>query len=241
MAAVAAKSARVLSDEFDLSTYFNSADVTREAAVPETTAFQASARSYLMGLVGGTASLAGFFDSVAGGEDVVLNAALGAASGQVVTVAPEGLAVGKRLDVLSSRLTRYQKSAPVDGVVGVSADIQADGGIDGGVALHDVTAETATANGTSVDNAASTANGGVGHLHVTANTRNGTLDVKIQHSTDNAVWADLITFAQIAASTVGKERKSVTGTVNRYTREVHTIAGTTGSVTPVVAFARKNA
>jgi hypothetical protein len=63
------------------------------------------------------------------------------------------------------------------------------------------------------------------------------LDVKIQHSTDNVTFADLITFTQ--ATDVTSQRISVTGTVNRYTRETRTIGGSsTPTFTYAVAFAR---
>jgi hypothetical protein len=97
--------------------------------------------------------------------------------------------------------------------------------------LHPLGAETGAGSGTSVDNAASSANGGRGNLHVTAATGSGT--VKVQHSTDNAVWADLVTFT--AATGATSETKEVTGTVNRYLRANHA-PGT--SITYVLGFAR---
>ena len=61
-----------------------------------------------------------------------------------------------------------QPSGPVGDVVAWTVEVRADGILVRGVSLHDLEAETADENGTSVDNAALTSNGGLGVLHVTA-------------------------------------------------------------------------
>jgi hypothetical protein len=92
-----------------------------------------------------------------------------------------------------------------------------------GVVLANTTI-TATTNFTSVDNAASSANGASGYLQVLTPTSTDTYVVKIQHSTDNNVWADLITFT-LNGSVRGSERIAATGTVNRYVRAQATRTG----------------
>jgi hypothetical protein len=79
--------------------------------------------------------------------------------------------------------------------------------------------------------------GGAAFLQVTAQSGGGNLVVKVQHSVDDGVWVDLITFASVAA--VGAQRAAVanTVTVNRYTRELHTISA--GSATFSMAFGRR--
>lgn len=89
-------------------------------------------------------------------------------------------------------------------------------------------------NGTSVDNAASSANGGIGYLHLTASS-GGTWAFTIQHSTDNSTFSDLITFSA-NGSAVTAEQGTVTGTVNRYVR--FRAVRTSGTVTAWVAFVR---
>ncbi len=100
---------------------------------------------------------------------------------------------------------------------------------------------TATGNGTSVDNGASTTNGGAGFLSVPVNTRNGNITVKIQHSADNSTFADLVTFTVVSSTTKTSQRVEVASgtTVNRYLRVNYTVAGSSGSATPVVAFTRR--
>jgi len=62
----------------------------------------------------------------------------------------------------------------------------------------------------------------------------GTVTVKVQHSSDNLTYADLITFSNVTAA--GAQRATVTGTVNRYTRVTYT--ATSGTATFVVGFGR---
>ena len=240
MAFIHGKNTKVLVDQYDLSAYFKSSDTSMKADQAKTTTFGKLANTYLAGLIDSTAKLSGYFDPAAGASDAVLRAALASALGQTVTIAPPGFALGTFCQLLSARESDYGVKTAIDGVVETDATFQADGPIDSGLALRSLTADTATANGAAVDNTAATTNGGVGHLHVTAVSGTTPSDtVKVQHSVDNSVWVDLITFT--AATAVGAQRSEVaTGTtVNRYLRETHTITGTTPSFTNVVAFARR--
>jgi len=85
-----------------------------------------------------------------------------------------------------------------------------------GVVLAPGTAFTATDNGASVDNAASSASGALAHLHVTVSD-GGTWAYKVQDSANNSDWADLITFSSDGTVIAG-ERGDVAGTVDRYLR-----------------------
>lgn len=237
------KSAAVLHGIYDLSAYMNNATTNSSVETGETTNFgSGGSKTYIAGLKDGTLSLAGLFDGAAGAVDVVLSGALGT-NDVVTTVMPQGAGtIGNRAILAWSTETSYDVTTPVADVVSVSAEFQADGGIDNGVVLADLSARTASvAAGTAVDNSASSANGGVAHLHVTANTRNGSTTVKVQHSVDNSVWVDLVTFTAVGTSTTTSERTVVAAgtTVNRYLRHTMSIGGTTGSITYSVAFARR--
>lgn len=239
MAFVHGKKTAVLVDKYDLSAFFNSVDSDRSLEAVESTTFGKDAKTYVPGLGDGSISLGGLYDGAANAVDAVLQTALGATSDNVVTIVFGGAAtVGNAAQLAAVIESDYKISAGVGDLVSVTADLQPDGGVYGGQLLLDLAARTATANGTAIDNTASSANGGVGNLHIT--TVSGTtpsITVKIQHSTDNSTWADLITFT--AATAAGAEQKTVTGTVNRYIRATVTISGTTPSFTLAVAFARK--
>ena len=67
---------------------------------------------------------------------------------------------------------------------------------------------------------------------------NGNTTIKVQHSANDSSWADLITFTVVGASTKLGEIKAVTGTVNRYLRVTASTAGSSGSITFMVAATR---
>jgi hypothetical protein len=124
--------------------------------------------------------------------------------------------------------------------VSISAEFEVDGGVDDGVILHTGAETTSTVNSTSVDNGASSTNGAVANLHVVANTRTASSTYKVQHSSDNSTWVDLITFTAVAGTTKAKESKAVTtNPVNRYLRAQATLGGTTNSATYTIAIARR--
>lgn len=239
------KNTVVLFDKYDLSQYFNSATTTATAEAVETTTFGSANKTYAIGMKDGMISLEGLWAGDANGVDEVLSAAVGSSSKKIITVATEGATLGRRAKLINTDETSYEIASAVADMVTITAEAQASGtvgGFDGGVLLAaNQTVSSVTAN-TSVDNSTSSANGGVAHLHVTANTRNGAATIKVQHSANNSTWADLVVFTATTSSTTTSERIEVAAgtTVNRYVRaNISAIAGSTGSVTLTVGFARR--
>lgn len=241
MAFIHGKSAVVLQNEFNLSTYFNDISISRSIETAETTAFGASAKAYIVGLIDGTLSLSGMFDGSANAIDAEMTDVLGVNAGAVISASVSGVTtIGTRMISTTGKLTSYEVTAPVGDVVSANAEFQADDGIGNAVSLAALGAITTTTTGTSVDNGASSANGGFATLHVTANTMNNSTVCKVQHSADNSTWADLQTFTSVATTIVTAERIKVANstTVNRYLRAVATPAGA-GSFTYHINFARQ--
>lgn len=132
--------------------------------------------------------------------------------------------------------TGYDVLGQLAGLTKANVTYGVSGQVDDGVILQPHTALTATTTGTSVDNAASSANGGAGYLEVSAYSGFTSVVCKVQHSADDSVWADLITFATVTSAPTA-ERIPVGGTVNRFTRSLVTVSGS-GSITPFLGFAR---
>ncbi len=239
------KNTVVVFDKFDLTTYFNSVTTSAMAEAVETTTFGSANKTYAVGMKDGTVSLEGLWAGDVLGVDETLTAAIASTTKKIITVGSEGAAIGRRAQLINTDETSYEISSAVADMVSISAEAQASGtvgGLDGGVLLAVQQSVTATVNNTSVDNSASSANGGVGHLHVTANTRNGAATIKIQHSANNSTWADLTVFTATTSSTTTSERIEVAAgtTVNRYLRTiVSAFAGSSGSATITVGFARR--
>ncbi|NBV35780.1 MAG: hypothetical protein EBR94_00695 [Bacteroidetes bacterium] len=241
MAFIHGKSAVVLQNEFNLSAYFNDISISRSIETAETTAFGSTAKSYIVGLIDGTLSLSGMFDGAANAIDQEMTDVLGVNAGAIISASVSGVTtIGTRMISTTGKLTSYEVTAPVGDVVSANAEFQASDGIGNAVSLAALGAITATTTGTSVDNGASSSNGGFATLHVTANTMNAATVCKVQHSADNSTWADLQSFTSVATTVVTAERLKVANgtTVNRYLRAVATPAGT-GSFTYHINFARQ--
>ena len=248
MAVPHGKHTEVLIDEYDLSGWLSSASISHVLGTHETPRFGLNSMRRIVGYGEGSLDYAGFWETDALNPDIVdiIEAILGSDVGQLFTVSITAVpAVGDRCHLIKVKKGDYEIESG-DDATRVSGSAQSDGDVESGPLLHPLGAETATANGASVDltsaaqgsSTATRPSGAVGHLHVTAASgTTPTLDVIIQHSTDNATWVDLITFTQVTAA--GKERIEVTGTVNRYVRAIYTIGGTGPSFTFAVAFARR--
>ena len=241
MAFIHGKSAQILHGAYNLSSFLNDASASADVEVAETTAFGSSAKTYIVGLKDGTVSASGMFDGAASATDEVLSASIGSDTLAPVTIGYDGTTLGNRVTILKAKTTSYEVSTPVGDVVAVSYSAQADGGLDQGVSLAALASVSATTTGSSHDNSASSANGGVAQLHVTANSRDADATIKVQHSADNLTFADLATFTVVATTVTTSERVIVASgtTVNRYLRAVNTLASGTGSITYQVSFARR--
>lgn len=242
MTFVHGRSAVLLVDQYDLSAYLSSTDWTDSVDIPATTTLgNVAARRQVVGARDGSVSLAGYYDSAAGGSHPVLSTMRAGTNPSVITEFPELSTIGLPAQMVYAREKSLKEGSKVDGVTPISVDLDADDGVDHGVSLHALAAVTATGGSASVDNAASSANGGIGHVHCTSVSAGGdTLDVKLQHSVNDADWVDLTpAFAQLAAA--GKERITIAAgtTINRYLREYHTVAGADVSIVYAVAFARR--
>lgn len=236
------KDAAIVHGATALTSFLNDGSVSQDIETAETTVFGTAggAKTYIVGLRDATLSASGLFDGAAGAVDAVLSTSIGSDTLAPVLFAQSGITAGNRCYIMQAKTTSYEVSAPVGDVVSVSYDAQADGGTDDAILLTALAAVTATGNGTAQDNTSSTTNGGVGQLHVTANSMNNNMIFKVQHSADNSTWADLVTFTTVATTVTTSERITVaTGTtVNRYLRAEYTASGT-GSITFTMAFARR--
>jgi len=243
MARMHGKDVRVYLGYRDVSTDLASVDVTANADTHDVTTFGAEYVTYDPGLGSWDASVDGFYQTNSGGsvtsierqfEELLGSDTAGASvlsiyDGDADAVGDFGILCSEAI------LTKHAQPIAVADIVKINGTLQGNGraGLNG-VLLHVLGADSTSTNGTSVDNAASSANGGRSNLHVTAVTGTGGT-VKIQHSTNNSTWVDLVTFT--ASTAASCQTLTVTGTVNRYLRAISTI-NSTSSVTFVAGFAR---
>jgi hypothetical protein len=182
-------------------------------------------------------SAEGYYNDSNGFVQQLTDALTNPASGSGITSAFPGNAtsIGAAGVVLPDGLIKMVGDPlKVDNLVMVQFEMQSNGkpGLTAKL-LHPLGTESATGSSTYFDRGASSANGGMANLHVTAVTGVNPATIKVQHSTDHSVWVDLITFAAVSAA--GAQSLQVAGTVNRYIRANFTI-GAASSDTFILSF-----
>lgn len=230
------KNSRVLVNSAHLSGDIRGWRLEHRRSYGEVTNLLNDGDTWIPGLLAGAVGLTGNFNSGAGNITAVLDTAAAADAGLLTTIAPEGLTVATLALMSEGNVSARSVDSQVKDAVSMNVEGTPNDGVDIGVLLHGLTAETADGNGTGIDNAASSAGGGVGNVHVTAYSGLTSIVIKVQHSTDNSAWADLITFTTVTGTTW--QRSTVTGTVNRYVRAFWDVTGS-GSCTFLLAFARR--
>ena len=243
MALITGVSMKVLINQYDLSGYFRSVNPSMSRGMYDTTTFGSTQHQSTPGFTTGTIEIEGFYEDpiTADAPDNVFAAIEGASTPPIVSILPEGWAVNKRAYMIRANESNHTVNAVIDDIIKNNASFQSNDGYDIGLSLHGLIAETSyPVTGTSVDNSAASSNGGIAFLHVSAIAGAApSITFKVQHSSDNAIWADLVTFT--AVTTAGAQRVLVAAgtTVNRYLRMTATNGGTTSSVTGAVLFARR--
>lgn len=187
-------------------------------------------------------SLAAYFNDAANRS----NAALVGLGEAILCTGIEGNTIGKDFIGFKGALQgNYERVFSIDDFHRANASYNANGILEEGKILHVHTAETGTAGvwavSASVDNGASSANGGSAYLQVSAFALGGytSFAIKIQQSINNADWTDLVSFTT-PTSAPTSERKTVSGTVARYLRAAWLLtgAGAGQSFTFMVGFSR---
>jgi len=252
MSFVHGSSTRLLVNEKEVSTEVAGWTVSGSRNMSEVTtagqtAGQAGAR-FIPGLISGSLAVRGPQDSDhTTGLTREIKDAIGVDNAVLATCFPDGYAIGKPAHFVLGDASEWTIDSSVADAVGYAFTAQADEGAESGYVIHALAAETADVNGTAVDRGTSlsvvsgspvaySVNGLVAAIHVTAYSGLTSAAIKIQHSVDNSVWADLVAFTAVTA--VGFERvKVAAGTqINRYLRVVTDVTGT-GSITFLVAAA----
>lgn len=180
-----------------------------------------------------------FFDTTTNGGHAALKdvATSPQATARVLSLGYAGNTVGESFVGAEGAYTQtYEVLGNVPKLTKADAAYAISGRVDQGYILKTLAAITGDTTGSTFDGTASSSSGGAGHLQVTAYTGFTNIVVVIEHSTDGNSWSTLLTFATVTSAPTA-ERKTVSGTVNRYLRYTVTKTGS-GSATFFVGFAR---
>jgi hypothetical protein len=227
MAKISGKNALILVGGYALSTYASAYEVSSEAGPVEVTGFGDGSKNFIPGLPSAQMSVDMMWDSAAG---AVHTALASASSTGIATIVPEGYVLGNNsLSMPYLKTTYSPKSSPearidVGSIVFVSSGDNV--GIENGWMLAHATI-TNTATGTGVLDPADAAVTGIcgASLHIWLAAAADTYVVKVQHSTNNSTWADLITFTANGSALTSERQTVASGTINKYRRVIATRTG----------------
>lgn len=237
--------ARMFVDGFAAACNVNDFSSSGDIDTPETTTLCNTAKTYIPGLEDATVSMSGYLDTDAAFPLTTFAYHLEARKRTIfpMTYLPNAGATGtgiqgERAYLFNGQLTSLNIGTTVDEAATLELEFQNNTGIEFGITLQPLLTVTADGNGTSLDNGAATSNGANAVLSVSAvSGTTPALDVIIEHSPDDSVWAPLITFTA-DQNTVNGEYMSATGNVDRYVRARWVVTGTTPEFDFHVAFKR---
>lgn len=218
---------------YDLSSNLRENAVEETLDVADKSVFTDVGKTYLVGQSDGTATADGFYTNVEGGLGEAITETK-RSEDAIICCWPEGDAIGSPGEGLGGVTSAKSVETPIGDVVKASLQLQQSGtGVEEVVSLHAMGSEAADDEFATVDQAAGSASGGVAYLHAPVGPTSA--DIIVQHSEDDSVWEDLITFAVDADHSY--ERAVVTGDVDRYVRVILDNL-VEGPVTFAVAFGR---
>jgi hypothetical protein len=198
-----------------------------------------SAMERLLGRSDGSLDFSTWFDDAAGLEHAALK---GLPTTDIIVLWALGSSVSDASAAMTAKQINYDGSRGNDGSLAFSVQTRATGGIPlhwGKMLSAGKITHANASSSSSRDDSASTSAGARAWLLMT-DIDSGTPTVKIEDSTDDSSWADLIAFSAIAnGNEPTAEYKTVTGTVNRYLRI--TTTGTFSNADFAVAIQRGTA
>lgn len=227
MAKSSGKNSIILINGYNYSTYGTAFDTSQSAGMVDVTGFTDGGKNFIPGLPSASLNIQMLWDTTA---TVGATAVLAAFPSGNVSLLPEGYALGNPSLSLPYALGNFSPSGAPAGAVQLGtlefANTGADAMLRSGWALAHATI-TNTATGTGVldpADAAVTAKCGA-TLHVWTKCAADTYVVKVQHSSDNSNWADLITFVADGSALASESQVIASGTVNKYRRVLATRTG----------------
>jgi len=206
------KNGRIYANEYDLSCYLNSAGLDRSIDTAETSVFCSDSKRYIEGLKDATLSAEGVYDK---DIDTIDNTLKDLEVGEnIFSYYPGRDTVGLPGYGFRALQTATGFQVSVSEAVNFSLAGQTTEGVDRILSITPSALIEANESTDSLDLGAGGTAGCILYVHVTGLSDDAT--VKIEHSTDDAIWATLHSYGTVEA--VGAYRTVKTGTVNRYIR-----------------------
>lgn len=189
-----------------------------ESTIKETTPFSTQWPTQTpVGMRKATLSQEGFYDDDANEVHAAISALQDVS--RVVCLSLHANTAGNKFDgYAGSYAAKYRRVTGREDLHQAKAEYVVSGQVDeDGHIIQPRATKTADFTSAVHDNTASSPDGAAGYLQVSDLALGGhtNLTVKLRHSADNSTYADLITFTAVTGTNAA-ERKTVSGTVNRY-------------------------
>jgi hypothetical protein len=183
-----------------------------------------------------------FDDTTATAMHGLMNASQ--ATSRIVCVLVAGNTIGKPFfGIGGTYFSSYEAAPKVAALTKANAVTTISGSGEWGVILNALGAKTVDWNtktdGSPVDSLASSANGGVAYMQVTAFSGFSGFVGTVNHSSDDSSYVSLVAFTNVTSGPTA-QRVTVAGTVNRYLAFLGDVTGS-GSITLMVGFCRLTA
>ena len=216
---------------YDVGTATTSVAITQQVDALDPTALGDAAERVLAGLRKDEITWGGLFD-----DGTSMDAAAAALVPTGTSVFSVLLGSGTGAVAYSGTAFNLQGKAvaSVAELVKYEAVLKPDLSLGRGLVLPAKTTITGSASQGTLDNSALSTAGGEWHVHVFGYTGAGTGTLALQDSSTGTAWTNLGTVVGLNART--SSRTTFTGTVNRYTRVIGTLAGT--NITYATVFIR---
>lgn len=111
----------------DLSAFGTEIDWTQTADKHDVTTFGASAHAYFGGLLDGTATIKGIYDSGTSGPGKTIRPLIGTTT--TLVYEPEGIAAGKPVHTVTVLVTSFEETAPVADMIKWTCQLQFSGAV----------------------------------------------------------------------------------------------------------------
>jgi len=202
----------------------------------EVTGVNQSAMDRVLGLSTGVISFESHFNDAALQEHVALSAL---PTTDRVAIYSVGETLNDTAAGLVCKQLNYDWTRGNDGSLSLACELQGSAGSPiewGNILTTGVQTVSSAASTTSIDQSASSSQGARAYI-MNFTLSSGSPTVKIEDSPNDSSWSDLITFSTSSAASA--ERKTVTGTINRYVR--CTLTGTFSNLAFAVVLVRGTA
>lgn len=221
MAFIHGKGTDIYINGWDVNSYLQSVEIPGTCDVAETTTLDKSSKTYIAGNKDATVTLEGLYDGEDDAIDEIVENILGSTGNEICQYFG-GDTAGNRGVGTSVIETEYNITTNVDDTASITVSGQSNVGRESLISLMALSTVTSSGSTTEQDYGEQTTNGGSAYLHCTAVT--GTVSVKIEDSSDNITYNDLVSFSNVDTAN-SSQRVTFSGNVERYTRVTYTLDG----------------